>query len=475
VPLSLYDTKTRRERPFEPVTPGHAGLYFCGPTVYSEPHLGHARGPVVFDVLRNWLEHEGYRVRLVSNVTDVGHLTDDADEGEDKLAARAKLERLEPMEVAEKYFWSYFDAMAKLNVRRPSIVPRATGHIPEQIELVRQLHHAGLAYQRGGNVYFDVSAWEDYGELSGRDPDDLVEGTRVEVRGDKDDPRDFALWKQAEEGHIMRWDSPWGEGFPGWHLECTAMSTKYLGDEFDVHGGGLDLVFPHHECELAQARAAGKPFARVWIHWNMMTLGGEKMSKSKGRFVTLADLFAANEPAVVRFHLLRSHYRSVSDFGEEALVASRQGLQRLRDAWRSLRARAGDAEAEGSFAGDARRAFAEAMDDDLGTPKAIAALFELAREANRRLDDLAAAEAADAAAALEELLQGVLGVELGSADANGAAARERLDGLIGLVLEQREAARLRRDFGTADALRDRLHELGVEVEDTPQGPRIKLR
>jgi cysteinyl-tRNA synthetase len=254
------------------------------------------------------------------------------------------------------------------------------------------------------------------------------------------------------------------------------MSTKYLGDAFDVHGGGLDLVFPHHECELAQARGAGKPFARTWIHWNMMTLGGEKMSKSKGRFVTLADLFAAHEPAVVRFHLLRSHYRSVSDFGEEALVASRQGLQRLRDAWRTLRTRAGDAEPDASsFASDARRAFAEAMDDDLGTPKAIAALFELAREANRRLDGLAPAEAADAAAALEELLQGVLGVELGSAEANGAAARERLDGLIELVLEQREAARLRRDFGTADALRDRLHELGVEIEDTPQGPRVKLR
>jgi cysteinyl-tRNA synthetase len=252
------------------------------------------------------------------------------------------------------------------------------------------------------------------------------------------------------------------------------MSTKYLGDEFDVHGGGLDLIFPHHECELAQARAAGKPFARIWIHWNMMTLGGEKMSKSKGRFVTLAELFEVHEPAVVRFHLLRSHYRSVSDFGEEALVASRQGLQRLRDAWRALRTRAGEARPEGTFAAEARRAFGTAMDDDLATPQAIAALFELAREANRRLDDLAPAEAADAAAAFEELLHGVLGVELGSSEANGAAARARLDGLVELVLEQREAARLRRDFGTADALRERLHELGIEVEDTAQGPRVKL-
>jgi len=475
VALTLYDTKTRSAKPFDPVTPGHAGLYFCGPTVYSEPHLGHARGPVVFDVLRNWLEHAGYRVRLVSNVTDVGHLTDDADEGEDKLAARAALERLEPMEVAEKYFWAYFDAMAKLNVRRPSVVPRATGHIPEQIALVQQLLDAGLAYERNGNVYFDVSGWDDYGELSGRDPAALVEGTRVEVRGDKDDPRDFALWKRAEEGHLMRWDSPWGEGFPGWHLECSVMSTKYLGEEFDVHGGGLDLIFPHHECELAQARGAGMPFARIWIHWNMLTLGGEKMSKSKGHFVTLAGLFEHHEPAVVRFHLLRSHYRSVSDFSEDLLVASSQALGRLRDAWRALRARAGDAEREEGFADDARRAFAEGMDDDLGTPRAIAALFELAREANRRMDALTAAEAADGADAFESLLEGVLGVELGNAEANGAAALERLEGLVEMVLEQREAARLRRDFATADALRDQLHGLGIEVEDTPAGPRVKLR
>ena len=473
--LSLYDTKTRRKVRFDPVTPGHAGLYFCGPTVYSEPHLGHARGPVVFDVLRNWLEHEGLRVRLVSNVTDVGHLTDDADDGEDKLVARAALERLEPMEVAEKYFWAYFDAMARLNVRRPSVVPRATGHVPEQIALVRQLLEAGLAYERDGSVYFDVSSWSDYGELSGRDPEELVEGTRVEVRSDKDDPRDFALWKRAEEGHLMRWESPWGEGFPGWHLECSVMSTKYLGDEFDVHGGGLDLIFPHHECELAQARGAGKPFARTWIHWNMITLGGEKMSKSKGHFVTLAGLFDRHEPAVVRFHLLRSHYRSVADFGEDALAGSLQGLQRLRDAWRSLRLRAGDAEPDGVFAEPARSVFAAGMDDDLGTPQAIAALFELARESNRRLAELSPEQAADGAAAFEELLDGVLGVELGSAEANGAAARERLDGLVEMVLEQREAARLRRDFGTADELRDRLHDLGVDVEDTPEGPRVKLR
>ena len=475
VSLVLYDTATKRKRPFEPVTPGHAGLYSCGPTVYSEPHLGHARGPVVFDVLRSWLEHHGFRVRLVSNVTDVGHLTDDADEGEDKLAKRAALERLEPMEVAEKYFWTYFDALARLNVRRPSVVPRATGHIPEQIELVEDLLAAGLAYERDGSVYFDVGAWSDYGELSGRDPSELVEGTRVEVRGDKKDPRDFALWKRAEPDHLMRWRSPWGEGFPGWHLECSVMSTKYLGDEFDVHGGGLDLIFPHHECELAQARGVGKAFARTWMHWNMMTLDGEKMSKSKGHFVTLAELFDAYEPAVVRFHLLRSHYRSVSDFGEEALIGSRQGLHRLRETYVALKEAADGAEPEPGFADEARSAFGAAMDDDLATPQAIAALFGLAKEANRRLPSATPGQAADAAEAFETLLGTVLGVELEGGERADAGARERLAGLAELVLEQRDAARARRDFATADALRDRMTALGIDVEDTPQGPRVRIR
>ncbi|MEX2501689.1 MAG: cysteine--tRNA ligase, partial [Trueperaceae bacterium] len=406
--------------------------------------------------------------------TDVGHLTDGGDEGEDKLAKRAALERLEPMEVAEKYFWSYFDAMAKLNVRRPSVVPRATGHIPEQIALVRQLLDIGLAYERDGNVYFDVSAWRDYGELSGRDPSDLVEGTRVEVRGDKADPRDFALWKRADPEHLMRWSSPWGEGFPGWHLECSVMSTKYLGDEFDVHGGGLDLIFPHHECELAQARGVGKPFARTWMHWNMMTLDGEKMSKSKGHFVTLDDLFAEYEPAVIRFHLLRSHYRSVSDFSVEALRGSRQGLHRLREAHALLRDRAGDAEPEPGFADEARTAFGEAMDDDLATPQAVAALFGLARAAQREAAGLSPAAAADGADAFETLLGRVLGVELASPEHNDAAARERIAGLAELVLEQREEARARRDFTAADALRDRLTDLGIAVEDTPDGPRVRL-
>jgi len=467
MPMHLYDSLKRRLEPFEPLVPGHVGIYVCGPTVYSEPHVGHARGPVVFDVLRRWLERQGNTVRYVTNVTDVGHLTDDGDDGEDKLAKRAKLERLEPMEVAEKYFWAYFDAMRRLGVRRPSIIPRATGHITEQIALTEELVARGLAYEAGGSVYFDVSAWSAYGELSGRDPGDLVEGTRVEVRSEKRDPRDFALWKRAEPEHIMRWPSPWGEGFPGWHVECSVMSTKYLGDEFDIHGGGLDLVFPHHECELAQARGAGKPFARYWIHWNMLTLGGEKMSKSKGHVVDLATLFEQVDPMVVRFHLLRSHYRSLSDFAEEALQASAAGLKRLRSAYASWPTHAGSGTPAEAWT-SSRERFAAAMDNDLNTPEAIAVLFDVARDANRARDAGDLGCAAAARSLFDDLLGGVLGIDVvGVRDHDYAL----LGDVVQMLLEQRQLARKRRDFAAADAIRERLSDLGVTVEDTPDGAR----
>ncbi len=472
--LEFYNTLTRRKERFQPVVEGHVGIYMCGPTVYSEPHLGHARGPVVFDVLRRWLEHEGLQVRFVTNVTDVGHLVDDADDGEDKLAKRAQIEKLEPMEVAEKYFWAYFDAMARLNVRRPSIVPRATGHIIEQLELTQQLIERGVAYEQDGSVYFDVSAWEAYGKLSGRDPSEQVEGARVEVRSDKDDPRDFALWKRAEAGHIMRWPSPWGEGFPGWHIECTAMATKYLGDEFDIHGGGLDLVFPHHEAEIAQAEAAGKEFARYWLHWNMITLAGEKMAKSKNHFVTLADLFEQYDPVVIRFHLLRSHYRSVSDFSEEGILSSAQGLKRLRETYRAVRAVADvDTAPDAAPFSEFRDRFSAAMNDDLNTPQAIAALFDASRAINRALEDGAAAGyLAGAVTFFDDLLGEVLGVPTTDQDVHDAMAT--VEGLVEMVLAERQRARQRRDFATSDALRDRLAELGVSIEDTAQGSRWKL-
>jgi cysteinyl-tRNA synthetase len=475
MPLELYNTLTREKELFKPVTPGRVGVYFCGPTVYSEPHLGHARGPIVFDVLKRWLQQQGFQVRLISNVTDVGHLTDDADEGEDKLAKRAKLERLEPMEIAEKYFWSYFDALASLGVRRPDIVPRASGHIIEQLEMTQVLIDKGLAYEREGSVYFDVSKWDQYGELSGRDVDDQVEGTRVAVRSDKDDPRDFALWKRAEREHIMRWNSPWGEGFPGWHIECSVMSTKYLGDEFDIHGGGLDLIFPHHECEIAQAKGAGKKFARVWMHWNMITLGGEKMAKSKNHFVTLQELFEKHHPLVVRFHLLRSHYRSVSDFSEESLVASEQGLKRLLDTYQELLRRSeGTSENKITSLETYHQQFASALNDDLNTPEAIAALFDATREINTQLASKPSQAFIDEARSFYETLLGeVLGV-LGQDNSQNQASSELLDGLISMIIEQRQEARARRDFKTSDALRNKLTELGVMLEDTAEGSRWKL-
>ena len=414
---------------------------------------------------------------MVSNITDVGHLTDDADDGEDKLLKRAKVEQLEPMEIAEKYFWAYFDALNRLNVRHPDVVPRASGHITEQIELAEALIEAGVAYERGGSVYFDVSAWDDYGELSGRNTDDLVEGTRVQVRGEKDDPRDFALWKRAEAGHIMRWSSPWGEGYPGWHIECSVMSTKYLGDHFDIHGGGLDLIFPHHECEIAQAKAAGKAFANTWMHFNMVTLGGEKMAKSKGHFVTLEDLFREHDPVAVRFHLLGTHYRSVSDFSEESLRGSTQGLRRIQETYAEVSRRLSDdkEEVQSDPLNEYRERFDAAMDDDINTPRAIAALFDATREINAKLAKAPDQNYLQAARAFYDNLAGeVLGVLGNGQVAQSSDQQEILDGLVNLVSEQRQEARVRRDFSSADAIRDRLAALGVVLEDTPEGVRWKL-
>lgn len=476
MPLQVYNSLSRQKEPFEPVTPGRVGIYICGPTVYSKPHIGNARGPVFFDVVRRWLEFEGYSVRLVTNVTDVGHLTDEMDDGEDKLERRAKLEQLEPMEIAERYFWSYFDVMTRLGIRKPSIIPRATGHIIEQLEMTETLVNNGLAYESDGNVYFDVSAWDSYGELSGRDPDDLLEGTRVAVRSDKDDPRDFALWKSAEGGHLMRWPSPWGDGYPGWHIECSVMSTKYLGDEFDIHGGGLDLLFPHHECELAQAKGAGKKFARYWLHWNMLTFGGEKMAKSKGA-IALEELFKEHDPLVLRYHLLASHYRSVSDFSEESLRGSKNGLGRLQDAYRAVVKRLGNSAVtmpENDPLAAYRQRFAAAMNDDFNTPQALAALFDATREVNGVLSGKADTSYLAAAKAFyDDYLGEVLGVL--EPTSNGARANEAtLEGLLELVLEQRQQARLRRDFKTSDDIRDQLAELGIILEDTAEGSRWKL-
>ena len=475
----LYNTMSKRKEPFKPKVEGHVGIYVCGPTVYSDAHLGHAKSAVSFDVLRRWLLHLGYRVRYVSNVTDVGHLTDDADEGEDKIQKRAKIERLEPMEVADKYFWRYFEDMAALNVLKPDVTPRATGHIVEQIELTKELLRRGFAYERNGSVYFRASKWPEYGKLSGRRLEDQAAGARVEVREEKEDPRDWALWKRAEPGHLMRWPSPWGEGFPGWHIECTVMSLKYLGEGFDIHGGGIDLQFPHHEAEIAQAEAAGHAFARYWMHNNHVLLGGEKMAKSTGNFITLRELFQRVEPLVVRFYLLQSHYRSVTDFTEEGLEAAKKGYFRLLDAYREVRRRKKSAPEGADPALDAaterlRTAFSEAMNDDLGTPEALAAFFTWLPELNKALSREVGRESLERAeAAFRELGEGVLGLfpeRVLVERLEGPA----LEGLMELVLELREEARRRKDYALADRVRDRLAELGVVVEDTPKGPRWKL-
>lgn len=478
MPLVLYNTLTRKKEPFVPATPGHVGIYVCGPTVYSDPHLGHARGPIVYDVLRRYLLDQGHKVRFVSNITDVGHLTDDADSGEDKVERRAKLERLEPMEVADRYMWSYFDAMAALNVLRPSIAPRASGHIPEQIELTRILLEKGHAYEKNGSVYFRVRSFPEYGKLSGKKLEELRAGARVEVREEKEDPLDFALWKRAEPGHIMRWKSPWGEGYPGWHIECTAMSLKYLGEGFDLHAGGIDLQFPHHECEIAQAEAAGHRFARYWMHHNHVLLEGEKMAKSTGNLVLLHDLLEAHEPMAIRFYLLQTHYRSVLDFTREGLEAAKKGYTRLLQAYREVRRRA--QETPSGTTSPLERALDElearvvsALEDDLATPQALAAFFDFLPELNRLLPEARRESLERTAQAFHRLGEGLLGLFPGRV-LEERASGPPLEGLVRLLLELREEARRARDYAKSDRIRARLLELGVVVEDTKEGPKWRL-
>ncbi len=472
--LHVHNTLSRTLERFEPLRSPAVGMYVCGPTVYGDAHLGHAKSYVAFDVIVRYLRHLGYQVRYVQNITDVGHLTDDADQGEDKVEKKARAERVHPMQIAQEYTRRYFEDMDALNVLRPDIAPTASGHVIEQIEHVQRLLRAGHAYEAEGNVYFDVSSWPGYGKLSGRSTGDAVSGTRVETSSDKRRPADFALWKRAEPGHVMQWPSPWGMGYPGWHLECTAMSQKYLGDTLDIHGGGLENAFPHHEDEIAQAEAAtGKPFVRYWLHNNMVTVDGQKMGKSLGNFITLRDAFQKWPPMVVRLFLLQSHYRSPTDFSEEALGAARAGYERLAGAVGAVRQalpRAGEGAAADEAAkaeAEVRRRFAEAMDDDFNTPGALAALFDLAREANRASVGGATRgtlEAFDATFA--ELGGTVLGLEFEAADAAGA---EVLGGVVEILIAERAEARKARDFARADALRDRLRDVGIVLEETPRG------
>jgi len=475
--LQVFNYLTRKKEPFEPLEKGRVGMYVCGPTVYDHAHLGHAKLYVAMDTVVRYLRYLDYKVRYVQNITDVGHLLDT---GEDRILKGARRERTEPMEVVETYTRSYFEDMDALGVFRPNISPRASGHIPEQIELTRKLLEKGYAYEtEEGDIYFSVEKFADYGKLSGRKVEELEPGARVAVREAKQHPADFALWKHAEPEHILRWPSPWGWGYPGWHVECSAMATKYLGETFDIHGGGLENVFPHNECEIAQSEAvAGKPFARYWILVGSLTVNGVKMSKSLGNFLTIKDALKLYSPEAIRFFVLSSHYRGPMDFSRDAVLAAERGIERLHQTVRTLRSRMKDAgpagTAELSYVTHLMpmaTQFMEAMDDDFNTPRAIAVLFDLNREVNELLSSgklLSQGTLAAIDGLYRDLGGRILGIIPGDLAQN--VGGELMDGLMNIVLGIRQQYRERKDWEQADVLRQQLSELGIAIEDRPEGP-----
>jgi cysteinyl-tRNA synthetase len=484
--LTVYNFLTRRKEEFKPIHEGFVTIYVCGPTIYDHAHVGHAKVYVSFDTIVRYMRYLGYRVRYVQNITDVGHLTDDADEGEDKILKRAAKDRVEPMELVETYMRSYFEDMDTLNWVRPDIFPRPSCHIPEQIQLVELLLQRDHAYEVDGSVYFDVESWPEYGKLSGRKVEDQEEGARLALNPDKRHPADFALWKKADKGHILRWPSPWGSGYPGWHLECSVMATKYLGQPFDIHGGGLENMFPHNECEIAQIEAAtGEVFCNYWLLNNMVTVDGIKMGKSLGNAIYVKDLLKRYTPMTIRFFILSSHYRSPTDFGEGALDAASRGWERLTGTVALVRDRLHDAEdgqvdAEWSSKLDDYRArFEEGMNDDFNTPRAIATLFDLSREVNTLLNSEEPVSGATLQAidGFYQILGGdVLGLlfeELGQT-AVSQADSELLDGLVRMLIDVRQEARKARDWARADAIRDQLADLGISLEDGPEGTRWRV-
>ena len=481
--LSIHNTLTRKKEAFVPLKAPFVGLYVCGPTVYGDPHLGHARPAITFDLLFRYLRATGYKVRYVRNVTDVGHLENDADEGEDKISKKARLEQLEPMEVAQYYTDRYHDAMRQLNVLPPSIEPRASGHIIEQIAMVQTILDRGYAYVSNGSVYFDVEAYNRkfrYGKLSGRVLEDMMANTRdLDGQGDKRNPFDFALWKKAAPEHIMRWPSPWSDGFPGWHMECSAMSTRYLGEQFDIHGGGMDLMFPHHECEIAQSTAAcGHDSARYWMHNNMITINGQKMGKSLGNFITLEQLTTgahplleqAYSPMTIRFFILQAQYRSTLDFSNEALQAAEKGYERLMKAVSTLK-KIKPSEASSVDISDVEARCTAAMDDDLNSPMVISALFDWVRIINQLVDGQQSITAAD----LEELKATVYRYTfdiLGLRDekaAGTASGRDYVTPLVEMLLDERLKARAAKDWAASDRIRDGLTAAGIRVKDRKDG------
>jgi len=472
--LKIYNSLTRQKETFVPLHEGRVQMYVCGPTVYNDAHLGHGKTYVNFDTMVRYLRYLGYKVLYVQNITDVGHLLDS---GEDRMLKGAAREQVQPMQLAELYTRRYFRDMDRLNVLRPDISPRASGHIPEMIALITALLDKGAAYEVNGSVYFDVAKFPGYGKLSGRRVEELQAGTRIEVLGEKRNPADFALWKRAEPEHIMRWPSPWGEGFPGWHIECSVMSTKYLGQPFDIHGGGVENKFPHHECEIAQSEAAtGRSFARYWIHNGMLMIRGEEMHKSLGNFVTLEQATDRWDPLAIRFFILLSHYRGPLDVTDEALDAAQKGLNRLVGAIRSVRQRLTVAPQGLVSAGvqslleRARQQFEESMDDDFNTPGAVAALFDLTRDVNGLLAGTQPLNAGELQA-VDDLYRRLVGDVLG-------VLPEKLDeemgtglatGLVELLVETRKRLREAKQWALADEIRDRLVALGVQLRDGPEG------
>ncbi len=478
--LFIYNTLTRRKEEFVPLKAPFVGLYVCGPTVYGDPHLGHTRPAITFDLLYRYLRSLGYKVRYVRNITDVGHLEHDADDGEDKISKKARLEQLEPMEVAQYYTERYHDAMRALNVLSPSIEPHASGHIIEQIEMTKEILKNGFAYESNGSIYFDVEAYDKkyhYGKLSGRVLDEMRANTReLDGQSDKRNPFDFALWKKASPEHIMRWPSPWSDGFPGWHMECSAMSTKYLGETFDIHGGGMDLMFPHHECEIAQSVAAcGHDAARYWMHNNMITINGQKMGKSLGNFITFEQLTTGNHPLLaqayapmtIRFFILQAQYRSTLDFSNEALHAAEKGYERLMKAMKTL-SKLKASETSSVDISDIEPRCKAAMDDDLNSPIVISVLFDAVRMINQIYDGQQTISAAD----LEELRR-VMHLYvfdiLGLRDDLVGDNNRLLGQLIDTVLDIRMQAKQAKDWTTSDRIRDSLTALGIKVKDRKDG------
>ncbi|MDF1575526.1 MAG: cysteine--tRNA ligase [Bacteroidales bacterium] len=479
--LILYNTLTRKKERFEPINPPFVGLYACGPTVYGDAHLGHARQAITFDVLFRYLQYLDYKVRYVRNITDVGHLEDDADDGEDKILKKARLESLEPMEVVQHYMNRYHINMDALNVLAPSIEPRASGHIIEQQELIGKILEAGYAYEVNGSVYFDVNAYNKkypYGQLSGRKIEDLLSNTRaLDGQSEKRSGLDFALWKKADPSHLMRWSSKWSDGYPGWHLECSAMSTKYLGMQFDIHGGGLDLLFPHHECEIAQNVAGfGKPAVRYWMHNNMITINGQKMGRSLGNFITLDQLFSGEHkmleraygPMVIRFFILQAHYRSTLDFSNEALQASEKGLIRLMNAMETLK----HIQSSGSSSMDVDGLAGlcnSAMEDDMNTAKLLGHLLSgitLVHKLAEGKETISENDLEKLRTLYHSWVVSVLGLQMPSASEK---SNDITDKLIAMILQLRSTAKSNRDFEAADRIRNELSNLGITIKDRKDG------